>query len=98
MRVDKTGTCGWKKIPVDTCIALSPPECIDLRKQCICYLLPAERCDRVLTGDNGDYVPFTERKQVRECNTLTTDDPPAIRKYRCNRKNCITAERATLGI
>jgi hypothetical protein len=98
MRVYKTGTCRWKIVPVDAGITIGLPEGIDLREECICYLLPAELSDRVLTGDYGDYVPFPEGKQVREGNTLPSDDPSAIGKCGCNRKNSIAAERATLRI
>jgi hypothetical protein len=96
--VHKARTCRWQKVPVDAGIAISLPECIYLREESIHYLLPAEGSDRVLTGYNGHYVAFPKRKQVRECNTLATDDPVAIGKCRCNRKNGIAAERATLCI
>jgi hypothetical protein len=94
----QTRTCRWQKVPVDAGIAISLPKCIDLREESIHYLLPAEDSDRVLMGYNGHYVAFPERKQVRECNTLATDDPPAIGKCGCDRKNGIAAERATLCI
>jgi hypothetical protein len=96
--VHKARTCRWQKVPVDAGIAIGLPKCVDLREESISYLLPAEGSDRVLTGDNSYYVAFPKRKQVRECNTLATDDPPAIGKCGCDRKNSIAAERATLCI
>ncbi len=52
----------------------------------------------MLTGNNGDDVAFTERKQVGKRDTFTTEDPVAIRKSGCYRHYCIAAERAALGI
>jgi hypothetical protein len=96
--VHKARTCRWQKVPVDAGIAINLTKCIYLREESIYYLLPAEGSNSVLTGDYGHYVAFPERKQVRECNTLATDDPPSIGKYRCDRKNGIATERATLCI
>jgi len=43
-------------------------------------------------------VAFPKRKQVREGNTLATDDSAAIGKCGSDRKNGIAAERARLCI
>jgi hypothetical protein len=58
-------------------------------------LLSAEGGDRMFTGDYGHYMPFTERKKIRERNTFAPDDPSAMGKCGSDRKNCITTERAT---
>ena len=95
MRVHKARTSRWQKVPVDAGIAISLPKCIDLGEESIHYLLVGEGRDRVVTCYHGHDVAFPERKQVREGNTLATDDPPTIRKCGGDRKNGIAAERAT---
>jgi hypothetical protein len=98
MGVHKARSGRWQKVPVDAGISFRKPKCICLRKESIHYLLAAERSDSVINGDNSYYVTFTKRKQVWECNTLAANEPPAIGECRCDRKNSVSAERATLSI
>ena len=55
---------GREEIPVDTCIAVTTPECFDLTEKCIGNLPAGECLDRMLTGYDSYNVTSPKGKRL----------------------------------
>jgi hypothetical protein len=87
-----------EEIPVDARVPLNRSERFSQTKECIDNLSPAECIDEMLTGNDRDHVPLPEREEIRECHTLSPNDPAPIRKSWGYKKYLFRAEWAAIGI